>query len=86
MKSGLLLVFYLSSRVKFIPVIYRQTSRERREDRITYMNDVYVIEIAVKAGEKGELYETGKHEVEQKCLISSLSFDGKSVGKSEKQN
>lgn len=27
------------------------------------MNDVFVIEIAVKAGEKGELYETGKHEV-----------------------
>lgn len=50
-------------RVTFIPITYKQSARERREGRITYMNDMFVIEIAVKAGEKGELYETGKHEV-----------------------
>ena len=36
------------------------------------MNDIYVIEIAVKAGEKGELYETGKHKVEQQCVITKI--------------
>lgn len=55
--------FSLSYRVTFIPITYKQSARERREGRFTYMNDVFVIEIAVKAGEKGELYETGKHEV-----------------------
>jgi len=50
-------------RVKFIPVIYKQTPFERREGRYTYVTDVFVIEIAVKAGEKEELYETGKHKV-----------------------
>lgn len=49
--------------VKFIPVAYRQTDRERREGRRTFLDDTYVIEISVKAGEKGELYETCKHEV-----------------------
>ena len=42
---------------------YRQTDRERREGRRTFLDDMYVIEISVKAGEKGELYETSKHEV-----------------------
>ena len=32
------------------------------------MNDVYVVEIAVKAGEKGELYETSKHEVQTEIM------------------
>ena len=61
----------LSHRVKFIPVIYKQTPFERREGRYTYVTDVFVIEIAVKAGEKEELYETGKHKVKAKlycCL------------------
>ena len=53
--------------VKFIPVAYRQTDRERREGRRTFLDDTYVIEISVKAGEKGELYETCKHEV-SKCI------------------
>ena len=46
---------------------YRQTDRERREGRRTFLDDTYVIEISVKAGEKGELYETSKHEV-RKCI------------------
>ena len=46
---------------------YRQTDWERREGRRTFLDDTYVIEISVKAGEKGELYETSKHEV-SKCI------------------
>ena len=44
---------------------YRQTDRERREGRRTFLDDTYVIEISIKAGEKGELYETSKHEVSE---------------------
>ena len=44
---------------------YRQTDRERREGRRTFLDDMYVIEISIKAGEKGELYETSKHEVSE---------------------
>lgn len=50
-------------RVMFVPVVYKQSALERREGRHTYMNEVFVIEISVKAGEKGELYETSKHKV-----------------------
>ena len=49
--------------MKFVPVIHQQTARERREGRYIYVPDVYVIEITVKAGVKGELYETRKHQV-----------------------
>ena len=49
--------------MKFVPVIHQQTARERREGRNIYVPDVYVIEITVKSGVKGELYETRKHQV-----------------------
>lgn len=46
-----------------MPIIHPQTCRERREGRQTFVNDLYVVEITVKAGVKGELYETSKHQV-----------------------
>ena len=49
---------------------YRQTGRERREGRQTFLEDTYVIEILIKAGEKGELYETSKHEVSKIHIMS----------------
>lgn len=50
-------------KIKFVPVIYQPTPRERREGRYIYVADVFVIEISVKAGVKGELYETRKNQV-----------------------
>jgi len=50
-------------RVKFVPIIHPPNYRERREGRHTFVIDLYVVEITVKAGVKGELYETSKHQV-----------------------
>ncbi|KAL9968280.1 hypothetical protein ACROYT_G026634 [Oculina patagonica] len=51
------------SRVKFVPITHPQTARERREGWHNFVLDTFVVEISVKAGTKGELYETTKHEV-----------------------
>ena len=56
----------------FVPVVYKQSALERREGRHAYMNEVFVIEISVKAGEKGELYETSKHEVRNTFLSQNI--------------
>ena len=49
--------------MKFVPVIYQSTLQERQKGWYTYVADVFVIEISVKAGVKGELYETRKNQV-----------------------
>lgn len=54
---------FFSNRVKFVPIIHPPNYRERREGRHTFVIDLYVVEITVKAGVKGELYETSKHQV-----------------------
>ena len=46
-----------------MPVVYPQTFRQRREGGRDFVNDIYVIEIIIKAGRTGQLYECGKHEV-----------------------
>ncbi|KAJ7391760.1 hypothetical protein OS493_016047 [Desmophyllum pertusum] len=51
-------------RVKFIPLVFPQTYREKSQGLSkTYVNDTYVIEISVKAGKTGEVYESSKHQV-----------------------
>ena len=49
--------------MKFVPIVQPQNYRERQEGRHTYVNQFYVVEITVKAGVKGELYETNRHQV-----------------------
>lgn len=49
--------------VKFVPITQPQNYRERQEGRHTFVNQLYVVEIIVKAGVKGELYETNRHQV-----------------------
>lgn len=46
-----------------MPIIHPPNYRERQEGRHTFVIDLYVVEITVKAGVKGELYETSKHQV-----------------------
>lgn len=46
-----------------MPIIHPPNYRERREGRHTFVIGLYVVEITVKAGVKGELYETSKHQV-----------------------
>ncbi|XP_068671492.1 schlafen-like protein 1 [Montipora foliosa] len=50
-------------RVQFVPVIFKQTGTEKKQNQITYVRDVYVLELTVKAGEEDQIYETGRHEV-----------------------
>ena len=54
-----------------MPVIFKQTGTEKKQNQITYVRDVYVLELTVKAGEEDQIYETGRHEVKAKNLHSS---------------
>ena len=56
-----------------MPIAYAQSFRDRQEGRDQFVNDMFVVEITVKAGVKGELYETSKHQVPmQRAKISSV--------------
>jgi len=58
-----------------VPIAYAQSFRDRHEGRHQFVNDMFVVEITVKAGVKGELYETSKHQVAmQRAKTSSNSF------------